>query len=141
MDSATADLFRRANQVTASFDEWQRPIVEYFTKNMAQMNRDGFTLQKFQDFDRARAELESSLKAKHDPYPEVYSVLEQLCAAYLRYDAGGRNKVRAFVEARETLGNLLWTYAGKLCEQIKDIHCSAQVTFALAACCETSRPM
>jgi hypothetical protein len=133
MNSETSKLLDHLQQIVARYDKWHQPLVEHFATNMTKMNKEGITPQKLELLMRSQRDLEASLKAKYDPYPEIYSLFERLCAAYLGCDSTGRMKIRDFVAARKTPRTLLWMYVGELSKQIKCGDDVDQLTLGLAA--------
>jgi hypothetical protein len=130
MSPEIAKLLERCDPLLARYEKWQQPLHRYWSENLPRVNRDGYTLERFK---RGSHELEESLKAEYNPYPELYSLMDGVCSLFLGCTSEDRTAIRAFVAQRAKLVVLFRRFADHLAAGMNGPQDAAILRIALAA--------
>jgi hypothetical protein len=115
-DMGIATLIRQLDELEEQYQAWIGPVNQVIWECSFKVNRDGYTAA---DFERDVKAVREKQRAKYDPYPAIYKLLDELCPAYLEASAEQRTEVRAAVSDKSGMLSALLGYAYRAAGRIQ----------------------
>jgi hypothetical protein len=123
-------LQQQFNNLEKKFQEWVAPINRVIEECSYKVNRDGYTPA---DYERDVQAVRDKQSEKGDPYQEIYSLLDEICPAYISASSEDRAKVRAAVRDKNGVLSALLGYAYRSAKRIHSPDDKACLIKGLAA--------
>jgi hypothetical protein len=112
------------------YQNWVKPINEFISERLYQVNRGGYT---YSDYERDLRAFRKERLAEYNPFAEMSEMLETLCPAYLEATAWERSEIRAAAGGKAGVLSALLGHAYRAAEEIESASDGERLRMGLAA--------